>query len=199
METHKILVAYTTNAGTTEEVARLVGEELGGDGIQVEVRRLEEVTSLESYSGVIVGAPLILGWHRAAQKFVRQHQAELSHIPVAYFITAMSLTDTGQAEFESVPVCADPNLAKPPARPGRLSIKERYATLANYLKPVLHSAPQVRPASIAFFGGKLAMYRLIWWQALFVMLVIQARPGGSFNKPFIRQWAANLRPSLGLV
>jgi flavorubredoxin len=36
----RILVAYTTNAGTTAEVAQAIGEELGKDGMQVDVRRL---------------------------------------------------------------------------------------------------------------------------------------------------------------
>jgi menaquinone-dependent protoporphyrinogen IX oxidase len=198
MQTHKILVAYTTNAGSTAEAARLVGEELGQDGTQVEVRRLEEVTSLESYTAVVVGGPMILGWHRAAQKFVRQHQAELARIPSAYFLTAMSLTDTGQVEYERVPVCIDPSLAKPPARPGHLSFKENYATVANYLKPVIQLASPVRPANVAIFGGRLEMFRLKWWQMLFVLVLIQAKPGGSYNKPFIRQWAANLRPAFNL-
>ncbi len=65
---NKILVAYTTNSGTTEEVAQAIGEELGKRGNAVDVRRLEEVTSLEGYQAVVVGAPMILGWHRAARE-----------------------------------------------------------------------------------------------------------------------------------
>jgi menaquinone-dependent protoporphyrinogen IX oxidase len=198
MQTHKILVAYTTNAGSTAEAARLVGEELGQDGTPVEVRRLEEVTSLDTYTAVVVGGPMILGWHKAAQKFVRVHRAELSHMPVAYFITAMSLTDTGQAAYDRVPVSVDPALAKPPARPDHLSYKENYATVNNYLRPVIQPASPVRPASVAIFGGRLEMFRLKWWQMLLVLVIIQAKPGGAFNKPFIRQWAANLRPALNV-
>ena len=142
-QTQKILVAYTTNAGTTEEVAAVIGEELGKDGVQVDVRRLEEVTDLESYTAVVVGGPMIMGWHKAAVKFVKQHQQALSQVPVAYFLTAMSLTQTGEhrASMASAqfPLCIDPMLAKAPKNANRLGLKERYATVTNYLRPVLRS------------------------------------------------------------
>ena len=195
-QTRKALVAYTTNAGTTEEVAAVIGEELGRDGVQVDVRRLEEVTDLESYTAVVVGGPMIMGWHKAAVRFVKKHQQALSRVPVAYFLTAMSLTQTGETSIDAIPLCIDPLLAKAPKNPNRLGLKERYATVTNYLRPVLWSAPQVTPVSIALFGGKLEFYRLKLLQMLFVLLVIQAQPGDRRNWPVIREWAAGLRPQL---
>jgi menaquinone-dependent protoporphyrinogen IX oxidase len=192
MPPHRALIAYTTNAGSTTEVARAIAEELNTAGISAEIRRIEENPSLEGYEAVIVGAPMILGWHRAALRFVRTHQAALSRLPVAYFFTAMRLTDTGAAAVDGVPLALDPTLAKPPSKPGRLSFKENYATPTHYLEPALRAAPAVRPLTAAFFGGKLALYNLKWWQALFVLLVIQARPGGYHNLPFIRDWARDL-------
>lgn len=198
MQTQRILVAYTTNAGTTADVAQAIGEELGRGGAQVDVRRLEEVKSLDPYTAVVVGAPMIMGWHRAAIKFVRQHQQALRRIPVAYFVTATRLTGTGETQVDGVPLCVDPAVVFPPTHPGRLGLKERYATPANYLRPVLRAARSVRPVSIGFFGGRLEMYRLKWWQALFVMVVIQAPPGGSHDFPLIRQWAGELSSQLKL-
>lgn len=196
MQTKKVLVAYTTNAGTTADVAQAVGEELGRDGAQVDVCRLEEVTSLERYAAVVVGAPMIVGWHRAATKFVKKHQQALSRVPVAYFLTAMNLTQTGETSIDGIPVHVDPELAKPPKNANRLSLRERYARMSNYLRPVLKAAPLVKPVSVGFFGGRLAFYRLKLWQVLFVMLVIRAEPGGSHNWPFIREWASSLRSKL---
>lgn len=191
-QTH-VLVAYTTNAGTTFSVAELIAEELGKDGWTAEVKRLEEVSNLETYDAIVIGAPMILGWHKAAVGFVRQYQETLNHIPTAYFITAMQLTDLHETNIDGIPVSIDPKLVTPPRNPQRLRFKERYATVDRYLKPVLKAAPGVRPVSVAFFGGKLELYRLKWWQALFVMVVIQAQPGGSHNKPFIRQWADEVK------
>ncbi|HVN55387.1 MAG TPA: flavodoxin domain-containing protein [Anaerolineaceae bacterium] len=193
---NKILVAYTTNAGSTEDVARAIAEELGKDGAQVEVRRLEEVTDLEPYAAAAVGGPMILGWHRKAVEFLKKNQAALSQKKVALFMTAMALTDTGERQFEGIPLSLDPGLALAPKNGSRLSLKENYARASSYLSPVLKAAPKVRPVSIAFFGGKLQMYTLNIFQALFVMLVVQAKPGDRRNWPFIREWAARLRVEL---
>ena len=57
---------------------------------------------------------------------------ELSQVPVACFLTALSLTET-QTGFDSIPVYQDPSLAKPPKNAAKLSFKERYATVAAYL------------------------------------------------------------------
>jgi menaquinone-dependent protoporphyrinogen IX oxidase len=190
---NKILVAYTTNSGTTEEVAWAIGEELGKSGDPVDVRRLEEVTSLEGYQLVVVGAPMILGWHRAARRFVKENRQALSKLRVAYFFTAMRLTQTGESQIGGIPVNIDPQLATPPANAGRLSLAERYATPANYLKPALKAAPGVKPVSAGFFGGRLDMYRLPWYQMLFVMVVIRAQPGDKRDWDFIRGWAGKLK------
>lgn len=194
MDTRKILIAYTTNAGTTAEVAQAVGDELAKDArLTVDVKQLEEVESLEPYSAVVVGAPMIFGWHRGARKFIKKHQDSLSRLPVAYFVTAMNLTKTDETSLEGVPLSVDPVVAKPVKKTGHLTFKERYSLPANYLRPILKSAPKVKPVAVAFFGGKLAMYRMKWWQVLFVLIFIQTQQGGSHNMPFIREWAASLR------
>ncbi len=197
MTAKPILVAYTTNAGSTADVAQAVAEELGRTGAPVEVRRLEEVSSLEPYGAVVVGGPMIVGWHRAAARFVKQRQRELSTRKVAYFFTAMSLTQTGESSVLGVPVTLDAQAAKAPKNPGRLSLHERYSTMTNYLGPVLKAAPLVKPVSAAFFGGKLEMFRLKLWQMLFVMLVIRARPADLRDFELIYKWAAALATDLG--
>jgi len=191
-----VLIAYATNAGSTAQVAQVIGEELGKNGAQVQVRRLTEVTSVEPYDAVVVGAPMIMGWHGAAVRFVKKHQRALSHKPVAFFLTAMNLTQTDEKSIGAIPIYVDRALAKPPKNAKRLSLKERYATVTNYLRPALEAAPLVKPVSVGFFGGKLELYRLPFLQMLFVLLVIQAQPGDLRNWPAIREWATNLRPEL---
>ncbi len=190
----RILVVYASNAGSTAEVAQAVGEELAQAGLPADVRALSEVTSadLAGYQGVVVGAPMILGWHRGAARFVRQHRAALAKVPTAFFATALSLTKPGEAGRLGPNVFVDPKLAKPPHVSGRLSLKERYATVGNYLRPMLGSAGRVQPVSVAFFGGKLDFGRLKFWQMLFVMLVVGAQPGDYRNWDAIRAWADEL-------
>jgi menaquinone-dependent protoporphyrinogen IX oxidase len=192
-----LLVAYATNAGSTGKVAETSAEELGKDGTQVDVRRVEDVQDLSAYNAVIVGGPMILGWHRAAAGFVRKHQHVLSQRPVAYFFTAMSLTKLAGTHLGDVPVYQDPRLAKPPQDERKLSFKERFTRVAAYLEPVLKQT-RVVPVNVAFFKGKLDYTKLNVFQALFVMLVFQAQPGDFRSWDAIRAWAANLRPSLNL-
>ena len=71
----KVLVAYSTNAGSTAEVAQAIGAEISKRGRQVDVFRLEEVASLDPYDVVIVGAPMILGWHRPALQLFKAPRA----------------------------------------------------------------------------------------------------------------------------
>jgi len=188
----KVLIAFTTNSGSTEEVAQVVGEELTKNGAQIVVRRIEEVTSVEGYDAVVVGAPMIVGWHRSALKFIKKHQPALRNMQVAYFFTSMNLTQTDEKQIGTVSILVDPDLAKPPKKEKRLSFKERYATPASYLNPALKAAPEVKPVSVGFFGGKLELFRLKLLQMLFVMVVIQAQPGDMRNWTFIREWAATI-------
>jgi menaquinone-dependent protoporphyrinogen IX oxidase len=139
---------------------------------------------------------MILGWHRSARKFIKQHQSALSRIPVAYFCTAMSLTVPVVPSKETSSVYLDASLAKPPKREGHLTIKESYTLASNYLKPILASAPAVKPVSVGFFGGRLDLYKLKLLQMLFVMVIIGAQPGDLRNYPAIREWAAGLRDSM---
>jgi menaquinone-dependent protoporphyrinogen oxidase len=188
---NKILVTYATNSGTTAEVAKAVMEEIQKSGLQVDLLPIAEVRDLKSYSAVIVGAPMILGWHRAALRFLKKNRTAFKHIPLAVFVTCMSLTKTGETNIQGVPVTVDENLPKPPQNEGRLNFKERYSQVSNYLRPILNACP-VRPVSIGVFGGRLDYSRMQWWAMIFVVLILQAQAGDRRNWEAIRAWAAGL-------
>ena len=124
-------------AGSTAEVAQAVGEEIARSGLQVDVLPLSEVKDLAAYDGVVVGGPMIMGWHRAALRFLKKHRAAFQRIPLAVFVMAMSLTETGEMSVDGVPVTVDEKLPKPPVKEGSLSFKERYCPAVNYLRPIL--------------------------------------------------------------
>jgi len=191
-----VLVVYTTNSGSTAEVARAIGEELSREGAAVEVRPLAEVTEVSGYQAVIVGGPMILGWHRDAVAFLKRHQEALRDKPVAYFFTALSLTRSGENHLNGCTVFQDPALAKAPHDPAKLSFKEKYASVASYLEPPFTQAPQEHPVSAAFFAGALDYGKLSLFQKLFVRFIIGAQAGDFRNWEAIRSWAADLRPRL---
>jgi len=191
----KILIAYASMAGSTAEIAQAIAEEITRGGLQVDVLPFRQVKSLENYTGVIVGAPMIMGWHRSALGFLKKHRRTLRQIPLAVFIAAMSLTRTAETNVEGIPVFVDEKLPKAPANAARLTFRERYATLPNYLQPIVRAARPAKPASIGFFGGRLEYGRLPWWAVLFAMIIIQASAGERRNWPAIRAWAAGLVPT----
>jgi menaquinone-dependent protoporphyrinogen oxidase len=190
----RILVAYASNAGSTVDVAKAIGEELTNCGAQVATRPLPELkgADLSQYGAVVVGAPMILGWHREAQEFLKENRSALARTPVALFATAMTVTKTD--ESVSPGTLVDPKLLKPATKAGRLSLKERFTTLDHYLGPMRKSAGDIRPVSVAFFRGKLDFGRLKFFQMLFVMLVVGAQPGDYRNWDAIRGWAQSLPP-----
>ena len=181
---------------TSDGVQVVVGEEITRGGLQVDVLPLGEVKDLEPYDGVVVGGPMIMDWHRSAVKFLKKHRSTLQHKPLAVFMLAMSLTQTGETSVDGLAVTIDENLPKPPKKPGSLSFREKYTQLSHYLQPVLKAARPARPVSIGVFGGRLEYGRLKWWAVLFAMLIIQAPAGERRNWQVIRAWAANLVPLL---
>jgi menaquinone-dependent protoporphyrinogen oxidase len=187
----KILVAYASNAGSTAEVAKVVGEELAAGGAAVDVRPVTGLggSDVAGYDAVVLGGPMILGWHRDAERFLKANHTLLSRVPLALFITAMALTKTDGGAPAGIPLFIDPKLPKAPRNPGRLGLKERYATVGNYLRPVLKAAGGAQPVSVALFGGKLDFGRLKFVQMFFVMLILAAQPGDYRNWDAIRGWA----------
>ena len=188
---NKILVTYVSNSGSTAEVAKAIMEEIRTSGAQAELVPIDEVRELDSYSAVVLGAPMIMGWHRKAIQFLHKNRKVLSKIPLALFVTCMSLTETGETSMRGVPVFVDPNLPKAPQNTGRLSFKESYARVSNYLGPILRACP-VKPVSVGVFGGQLNFSKMQWWAMIFVVLILQAPAGDRRNWEAIRRWANEL-------
>ncbi len=188
----KVLVTYSTNSGSTGEVAQSIAGELSRNGHTAEVKPVAEVGSLDGYDAVVVGAPMIFGWQTTARQFVRKHQAELAGKKVAYFACAMRLTQVDAEILPVVPLSLDQYLVSRPVKPGSLNLKERFTTIGYYLKPMFQAARGVNPVSVAFFNGKLDMRQLKWWQAAFVMIVVQGTPGDYRDWDFIKSWGKSL-------
>lgn len=194
----RILVTYATMAGSTIEVAQAVAQELASCDVQVDVLPLSEVRQLTAYDGVVVGAPMIMGWHRAALRFLRNNRRVFQRIPLAVFVMCMRLTQANETSAPDLAVYVDEQLPTPPAAAGRLSFKERYANLANYVRPIVEASRPAIPVSIGVFGGRLEYGRLPWWAVFFAMVVIQAPAGDRRNWQAIRSWAADLPAVLQL-
>jgi menaquinone-dependent protoporphyrinogen oxidase len=188
----KVLIVYSTNSGSTGEVADAVAEELKQNGHTAEVKKIQDVTSVDGYDAVVVGAPMIFGWHQTARSFIHKFQSALAQKKVAYFACSMRLTEVPGESIPPLSLTLDPTLVAKPVKPGSLNLKERFTTVGYYLNPMVKNAPAIKPVSVALFNGKLEMFRLKWWQAAFVMVVVQATPGDYRDWDFIKSWSKSI-------
>ncbi|MEI7433428.1 MAG: flavodoxin domain-containing protein [Methanomicrobiales archaeon] len=87
----QILVAYATRKGSTGEIALAIGKELEGEGHQVRVSPLKEISSLEGYDAAVMGAPVYTGHiDEELRKFVERNKNGLKNIPVAAFAVGLA-------------------------------------------------------------------------------------------------------------
>ena len=129
----RVLVCYATGAGSTAEVAAAIGEELhadNADNVVVDVSPCAEVTSLESYSAVVVGSSVRLGrWLPDAVDFLDRFGDALAERPVAYFMTCLMVAESSEdAEHLAL----------------------------SYWMPVLTRRPDIEPVGLGLFAGSLA-------------------------------------------
>ena len=188
----RVLVVFATRHGSTSEVAEAVAEEMRAAGLDADVTAAASAGAPQGYDAVVVGGPMIMGWHKDALRYLARHRDALAGRPTAYFIMAMSLTEAGGDRIDGVPIVKDPWLVKEPKDVAKLGYRERYARPAHYLEKPFKRAPRVRPRSIAFFGGSLDLTTMNIFEKLFVMLIIGATPGDARHWDAIREWARTL-------
>ncbi len=88
--TNLILIAYATRAGSTAEIAGVLGESLSERGYAVDVKPVKETADVAGYSGVLLGSAIRMGrWLPEAVDFVQTHRLALQTLPVALFTVHM--------------------------------------------------------------------------------------------------------------
>jgi menaquinone-dependent protoporphyrinogen IX oxidase len=192
----RALLVYATRHGSSREVAEAVAKELRAAFAEVDVREAKAAPAPSGYDAVVVGGPMIMGWHKDAEKYLRRHRDQLSGTPFALFVTAASLTEDGVDTVRGVPVAKDPWLVKKPKHAAKLGRKERYALPAHYVGDILDVCAPARPRAVALFAGSLDLTAMNVFEKLFVLLVIGATPGDGRHFDFIREWTAGLGDAL---
>jgi menaquinone-dependent protoporphyrinogen oxidase len=111
----KVLVAFATYYGSTQEVAEAVATTLRERGVEVDLRLLREVRTLAGYSAVILGAPLAMHrWHKDALGFLSRHRQALLLLPVAVFALGPVHDPHDAQEWQDSRTQLDKELAKFP-------------------------------------------------------------------------------------
>lgn len=163
----KLLVAYATKAGSTEEVARAVAKVFEERGWIVDARNVAEVASLGGYSAAVVGAPInSMRWLPAAAAFVAANAAALSAIPTALFYLSYVQFADGRESWKR-------------------SIKKGMDALAD----------SVKARAVGAFGGKVE--GPMPPPARFIFGTRKDAPPDLRDWDAIRAWAAEIEPLLG--
>ncbi len=105
----KVLVAYASRAGSTGEVGEAIAERVCAAGYAAELRLVQDVTDVAAYRAVVLGSAIRMGaWVPEAVTFVETHQAALRQMPVAYFLTCMTLEKDTEENRREVAAYLDP-------------------------------------------------------------------------------------------
>jgi menaquinone-dependent protoporphyrinogen oxidase len=111
----KLLVAFATRYGSTQEVAEAITTTLRDSGAEVELQLLREVRSVTGYTGIVLGAPLFMfRWHKDALGFLKRHRTALMQLPVAVFALGPVRDPHDEEEWRNSQVQLDEELAKFP-------------------------------------------------------------------------------------
>lgn len=163
----RILVAYATRYGSTQEVAEAVAATLRERGRDTTLQPMHGVHSLEEYGAVVLGAPLYMfHWHKDALHFLERHRAVLVRQPVAVF--ALGPFHDDAKEYQDVRDQLDKELAK---------------------------YPWLAPKAIAIFGGKFDPARLTFPHNL--LPALKNMPASDVRDwTAIRAWASDLATTL---
>ncbi len=171
----RILVAYASLAGSTAGVAEEIGKELangGGDGPQVDVRPMAEVTDLSPYRAVVAGSAVHgAKWLPEAMDFMRANQQALRRMPFAAFLVCITLSMKGADKYR--------------------------AGITDWMQDV---RGLVRPVSEGYFAGALDFNKLPVNKDTVLMrlpvLFGAWKMGDHRDWNAIRAWAAGLKPLL---
>lgn len=166
---NRILVAFDSPLGSTAEVARFIGDILVKDGVSVDVKSVSQVDNLAAYDGVIIGGAIRYDkWSSGVVSFTKLHHRTLQRMPVAFFLTCLTL-----------------------AKPSPTA--ERKAN--SYADQICNLYPNVRPNSVGKFAGVLNFSLAPWYirQLLRVLSIVTKVKEGDY-----RDWEAIRIWSLGL-
>lgn len=156
------LVAYATRYGSTQEVAEKIAAALREHGLAVELAPVRSVRALDTYSAVVLGAPLYIGrLHKDARQFLAGHRDMLARRPVAIFALGPLQSPRSEQEWTGCRSQLDKELAQ---------------------------YPWLAPVAVELFGGRLDPATLRFPDTLLNMM--PASPFKNMAPVDLRDWAA---------
>ena len=164
----RIIVAYASIHGSTQEVAECIAETIREQGVIVDLQPASKVKTLEGYQGVILGSALYIGhMNKHALNFLSRFKNMISNgIPIAIFAGGPLKLEDDPQEIQGM----------------------LYQDLAKY--------PWLKPVSVELIGGKFDPSRGVKfpWNLLPAVKNMEASDIRDWNA--IKKWAVNVSEQL---
>jgi menaquinone-dependent protoporphyrinogen oxidase len=82
----RLLVAFGTKHGSTEEIAAAIAAALSARGHEVDLLAAADVRDLNRYDAVVIGSAVYMGhWQKEAMNLLKRHERELRDRPTWLF------------------------------------------------------------------------------------------------------------------
>jgi menaquinone-dependent protoporphyrinogen oxidase len=171
----KILVAFASTHGSTQEVAEAVAATLRDHGLSVDLQPARNVRTLDGYRAVVLGAPLYMfHLHKDALRFLSHHQkALIGGLPIAIFAGGPFASGDEKASGD----------------------EDVWQEVRRQLNQELARFPWLKPVAIEVIGGKFDPARLRFpWNL--IPALRRLPPSDLRDWEAIRRWATTLAAQL---
>lgn len=123
----KVIVTYSTWAGSTRGIAEEIAKVIGEHGFQVDVINAKDEINFTDYDAFILGTSIHAGSTvRSFRKLLRKNELELSKKPTAFYVNCANLIEDTE--------------------------KNREETM-NWLKKATSKYQTIKPIAVGLFGG----------------------------------------------
>lgn len=163
-----VLVVYASRHGATAEIAARIAARLSDSGVDAELLRVDEATTLDRYDAVVFGAPVYdQSWPSEAHRFVTLNRDALAARPLWLFSVG-SFGDTKRVI-------------------GPLTHKEP--------KGIADIAAGIHPREYRVFQGVIQKHQWPFWSRVFFH-AFGGRFGDHRDWPTIDAWAGQIAVAL---
>jgi menaquinone-dependent protoporphyrinogen oxidase len=122
-----ILVAYSTWAGTTHQVAEQIAKDLIDNNFKVNISRAKDIKSVSEYHAVILGTPVHAGRLTGDfNKFLKRFHKELAVKKTGLFVVCLNMIEENEKNI---------------------------AETLGWLNKVSGKYPEIKPVALGFFAG----------------------------------------------
>jgi len=151
----RILIIYSSTDGHTIKISKYISKILTATVDHVSIK--DPIPSLKKYDGIIIGASIRYGFHRAkVKKYINKHYKELNGIPNAFFSVSLIARNKERRNVDNNP----------------------------YAKKFLDKI-KWKPKNIALFGGMLNYPAYSFFDRLMIQLIMTITKGPTDSKTVI--------------